>query len=91
MLFAAKPIGDFRKLMYSSKVMAALEGYNHDICQQQITTLQMLSNPRFPWYVNSEVKMQTLTPLLTRELLYTAVTRAKKKVATALHHPNYCT
>ncbi|MBK6702469.1 MAG: patatin-like phospholipase family protein [Caulobacteraceae bacterium] len=68
---SAKPIGDFRKLMYSSKVMAALEGYNHDICQQQITTLQMLSNPRFPWYVNSEVKMQTLTPLLTREPVLT--------------------
>lgn len=62
---SAKSIGDFRKLMYSSKVMAALEGYNHDICQQQITTLQMLSNPRFPWYVNSEVKMQTGTPLLS--------------------------
>ncbi len=36
---SAKSIGDFSKLMYSSKVMAALEGYNHDICQQQITTL----------------------------------------------------
>lgn len=63
---SAKSIGDFRKLMYSSKVMAALEGYNHDICQQQITTLQMLSQPRFPWYVNSEVKMQTATPLLSQ-------------------------
>lgn len=62
---SAKSIGDFRKLAYSSKVMAALEGYNHDICQQQITTLQMLSNPRFPWYVNSEVQMQTATKLLT--------------------------
>ncbi len=62
---SAKSIGDFRKLAYSSKVMAALEGYNHDICQQQITTLQMLSNPRFPWYVNSEVRMQTETKLLT--------------------------
>lgn len=62
---SAKSIGDFRKLAYSSKVMAALEGYNHDICQQQITTLQMLSQPRFPWYVNSEVKMQTATPLLS--------------------------
>ncbi|MBK8543509.1 MAG: hypothetical protein IPL62_08025 [Caulobacteraceae bacterium] len=31
----------------------------------------MLSNPRFPWYVNSEVKMQTLTPLLTREPVLT--------------------
>ena len=68
---SAKPIGDFRRLMYSSKVMAALEGYNHDICQQQITTLQMLSNPRFPWYVNSEVKMQTATPLLSREPVLT--------------------
>lgn len=63
---SAKSIGDFSKLMYSSKVMAALEGYNHDICQQQITTLQMLSQPRFPWYVNSEVKMQTATPLLSQ-------------------------
>ncbi len=62
---SAKSIGDFRRLAYSSKVMAALEGYNHDICQQQITTLQMLSRPRFPWYVNSEVRMQTATPLLT--------------------------
>ena len=51
--------------------MAALEGYNHDICQQQITTLQMLSNPRFPWYVNSEVKMQSATPLLSREPVLT--------------------
>ncbi len=64
---SAKSVGDFRRLLYSSKVMAALEGYNHDICQQQVTTLQMLSNPRFPWYVNSEVKMQTHTPLLGRE------------------------
>jgi predicted acylesterase/phospholipase RssA len=62
---SAKSTSDFRRLAYSSKVMAALEGYNHDICQQQITTLQMLSNPRFPWYVNSEVKMQIGTPLLT--------------------------
>ncbi|MEZ6022696.1 MAG: patatin-like phospholipase family protein [Hyphomonadaceae bacterium] len=61
---SAKSIGDFRKLAYSSKVQAALEGYNHDISQQQITTLQTLSQPRFPWYVNSEVRMQTLTPLL---------------------------
>ncbi|MEZ5970688.1 MAG: patatin-like phospholipase family protein [Hyphomonadaceae bacterium] len=68
---SAKRIGDFRRLLYSSKVMAALEGYNHDICQQQITTMQMLSRPRFPWYVNSEVKMQTLTPLLTREPVMT--------------------
>lgn len=62
---SAKSIDDFRRLMYSSKVMAALEGYNHDISQQQITLLQMLSRPRFPWYVNSEVKTQTQTPLLT--------------------------
>jgi uncharacterized protein len=46
-------------------VLAALEGYNHDISQQQITTLQALSRPRFPWYVNSEVRMQTETPLLS--------------------------
>lgn len=64
---SAKNIGDFRRLLYSSKVMAALEGYNHDICQQQITLLQTLSRPRFPWYVNSEVRMQTATPLLSRE------------------------
>lgn len=62
---SAKPIGDFSKLAYASKVQAALEGYNHDICQQQITTLQALSAPRFPWYVNSEVRMQTMTPLLS--------------------------
>jgi len=68
---SAKSIGDFRKLAYSSKVMAALEGYNHDICQQQITTLQMLSNPRFPWYVNSEVRMQTATQLLTSKPVLT--------------------
>lgn len=64
---SAKPIADFRRLMYSSKVMAALEGYNHDISQQQVTTLQMLANPRFPWFVNSEVRMQINTQLLTRE------------------------
>jgi hypothetical protein len=46
-------------------VQAALEGYNHDISQQQITILQTLSQPRFPWYVNSEVGMQTTTPLLS--------------------------
>lgn len=63
---SAKPIGDFAKLAYSSKVQAAIEGYNHDISLQQITTLQTLSRPRFPWYVNSEVRMQTLTPLLTQ-------------------------
>jgi uncharacterized protein len=44
-------------------VQAALEGYNHDISQQQITILQALSRPRFPWFVNSEVRMQTNTPL----------------------------
>ncbi|MEZ5956744.1 MAG: patatin-like phospholipase family protein [Hyphomonadaceae bacterium] len=68
---SAKSTGDFRRLAYSSKVMAALEGYNHDICQQQITTLQMLSRPRFPWYVNSEIKMQTGSPLLAREPVLT--------------------
>lgn len=68
---SAKPIGDFRKLAYSAKVQAALEGYNHDICQQQITTMQALSNPRFPWHVNSEVRMQTKTPLLSREPIMT--------------------
>ncbi len=62
---SAKPIKDFQRLAYSSKVQAALEGYNHDISQQQITTLQALSQPRYPWYVNSEVRMQTLTPLLS--------------------------
>jgi hypothetical protein len=62
---SAKSIGDFRRLAYSAKVQAALEGYNHDISQQQITTLQALSRPRFPWYVNSEVRMQTNTPLLS--------------------------
>ncbi len=68
---SAKPIADFRRLWYSSKVMAALEGYNHDISQQQITTLQMLANPRFPWHVNSEVRMQIGTPLLTRDPAFT--------------------
>jgi uncharacterized protein len=62
---SAKSIGDFRRLAYSAKVQAALEGYNHDISQQQITTLQALSRPRFPWYVNSEVRMQVATPLLS--------------------------
>ena len=62
---SAQPIGNFKNMAYSSKVQAALEGYNHDISQQQITTLQTLSRPRFPWYVNSEVKMQQKTPLLT--------------------------
>ncbi|MFZ2029135.1 MAG: patatin-like phospholipase family protein [Vitreimonas sp.] len=62
---SAEPIRNFKNLAYSAKVQAALEGYNHDISQQQITTLQTLSRPRFPWYVNSEVKMQINTPLLT--------------------------
>lgn len=62
---SAKPISNFQKLAYSSKVQAALEGYNHDISQQQVTILQMLSRPRFPWHVNSEVRMQTNTPLLS--------------------------
>ena len=61
---SAQTIGNFKKMAYSSKVQAALEGYNHDICQQQLTTLQSLSRPRFPWYVNSEVRMQQHTPLL---------------------------
>lgn len=68
---SAKTIGDFRRLMYSSKVMAALEGYNHDISQQQITLMQALSHSRFPWHVNSEVRMQINTPLLSREPLFT--------------------
>jgi len=68
---SAKSTGDFRRLAYSSKVMAALEGYNHDICQQQITTMQVLSRPRFPWFVNSEVRMQTGSPLLSREPVLT--------------------
>ncbi|MGQ0531741.1 MAG: patatin-like phospholipase family protein [Caulobacteraceae bacterium] len=68
---SAKSTSDFRRMAYSSKVMAALEGYNHDICQQQITTLQGLSRPRFPWYVNSEVRMQTKTPLLSTQPVLT--------------------
>jgi len=68
---SAKSIGDFRRLAYSSKVQAALEGYNHDISQQQITVLQALSRPRFPWHVNSEVRMQINTPLLSREPICT--------------------
>ncbi len=68
---SAKSIADFRRLAYSSKVQAALEGYNHDICQQQITTLQALSQPRFPWYVNAEVRMQTATPLLSGQPIMT--------------------
>lgn len=60
---SALPLKKLRS--YGAKVQAALEGYNHDISQQQITTLQALSRPRFPWYVNSEVRMQTLTPLLS--------------------------
>lgn len=62
---SAKSVGDFRRLAYSSKVQAALEGYNHDISQQQITILQALSRPRYPWFVNSEIKMQANTPLLS--------------------------
>lgn len=68
---SAKTIGDFRRLMYSSKVMAALEGYNHDISQQQVTLMQALSRPRFPWHVNSEVRMQINTPLLTPQPIMT--------------------
>jgi uncharacterized protein len=68
---SAKTIGDFRRLMYSSKVMAALEGYNHDISQQQVTLMQALSRPRFPWHVNSEVRMQISTPLLTPQPIMT--------------------
>jgi predicted acylesterase/phospholipase RssA len=56
---------------YSSKVQAALEGYNHDISQQQVTTMQAISRPRFPWYVNSEVRMQLRTPLLTPDPVVT--------------------
>ena len=66
---SAEPIANFKNFAYSAKVQAALEGYNHDISQQQITTLQTLSRPRFPWYVNSEVKMQIATPLLTPQPL----------------------
>lgn len=62
---SAKTTADFRRMAYSTKVQAALEGYNHDISQQQITIMQALSRPRFPWYVNSEVQGQTLTPLLS--------------------------
>ncbi|MBL8530248.1 MAG: patatin-like phospholipase family protein [Hyphomonadaceae bacterium] len=62
---SAKPIRDFSRMFYATKVQAALEGYNHDISQQQITVLQALSRPRFPWHVNSEVRMQTSTPLLS--------------------------
>jgi predicted acylesterase/phospholipase RssA len=68
---SAEPIGNFKNFAYSAKVQAALEGYNHDISQQQITTLQTLSRPRFPWHVNSEVKMQLHTPLLTPEPVLT--------------------
>lgn len=56
---------------YSSKVQAALEGYNHDISQQQVTTMQAISRPRFPWYVNSEVRMQLRTPLLAPDPVLT--------------------
>ncbi|MBS0385799.1 MAG: hypothetical protein JSS00_10680, partial [Proteobacteria bacterium] len=68
---SAEPIGNFKNLAYAAKVQAALEGYNHDISQQQITTLQTLSRPRFPWYVNSEVKMQINTPLLAPQPVLT--------------------
>jgi hypothetical protein len=68
---SAKHINDFRGLLYSSKVMAALEGYNHDISQQQITLMQSLSRPRFPWHVNAEVRMQNKTPLLTPQPVMT--------------------
>lgn len=68
---SAEPIGNFKSLAYSAKVQAALEGYNHDICQQQVTTLQTLSQPRFPWYVNSEVKMQINTPMLSPQPVMT--------------------
>ena len=68
---SAEPIANFQNFAYSAKVQAALEGYNHDISQQQITTLQTLSRPRFPWYVNSEVKMQLGTPLLTPQPVLT--------------------
>jgi predicted acylesterase/phospholipase RssA len=68
---SAKSTSDFRRLAYSSKVQAALEGYNHDISQQQITILQALSRPRFPWFVNSEVRMQTKTPLWTPQPVLT--------------------
>ena len=61
---SAKPVANFRRLAYSAKVQAALEGYNHDISQQQITILQTPSQPRFPWYVNSEIEDQTQTPLV---------------------------
>lgn len=83
---SAKPIGDFQKLAYSSKVQAALEGYNHDISQQQITVLQMLSRPRFPWYVNSEVRMQTQTPLLTAS---PALTYQRYDVRLEIDEPHY--
>jgi predicted acylesterase/phospholipase RssA len=68
---SARSINDFRRFAYSSKVQAALEGYNHDISQQQITTMQAMSRPRFPWHVNSEVRMQIKTPLLSSEPLFT--------------------
>jgi uncharacterized protein len=62
---SAKPVSNFRRMAYSAKVQAALEGYNHDISQQQITLLQTLSRPRFPWFVNSEIEGQTASPLLS--------------------------
>jgi predicted acylesterase/phospholipase RssA len=62
---SAKPVSNFRRMAYSAKVQAALEGYNHDISQQQIALLQTLSRPRFPWFVNSEIEGQTASPLLS--------------------------
>jgi predicted acylesterase/phospholipase RssA len=62
---SAKPVSNFRRMAYSAKVQAALEGYNHDISQQQIALLQTLSRPRFPWYVNSEIEGQSASPLLS--------------------------
>ncbi len=62
---SAKPVSNFRRMAYSAKVQAAIEGYNHDISQQQITLLQTLSRPRFPWYVNSEIEAQAASPLLS--------------------------
>ncbi|MBI3439582.1 MAG: hypothetical protein HY054_13210, partial [Proteobacteria bacterium] len=62
---SALPMSKFRA--YSSKVQAALEGYNHDISQQHITIMQALSRPRFPWYVNSEIRSQSESPLLSGE------------------------
>jgi hypothetical protein len=80
---SAKETSDLRRMPYSQKVLAALEGYNHDISQQQITTLQALSRPRFPWHINSEVRMQTATPLLSGAPMLTtsAWTRGSKSTS----------